>query len=356
MKKRIILFIVLAFALAFFALPQCAAQAQEIPLFDELGELFFPSAAGSAIKEKVYVSGKPVGITVDGEGVTVIGLNEYVTEGGVASPAAEAGLSIGDLILELDGKKIHNVAQLSKISSESKGRELTVIYKRDGKVHSAVITPKIDVLTKTHKLGVWVKDSASGIGTLTYIRNNLQFGCLGHPILDPQSKEIIKIKEGSLYSCEIKSVVKGEKGAAGELKGSFTLNDKIGTLYVNNKFGVYGNINKLPDDYLSKLFYVAPMHEIKQGAAHIITTVEGSTPKAYSIEIIKVVPQTKPDDKGLVIRITDKELLEKTGGIVQGMSGSPIIQNGKFVGAVTHVFVNDPTKGYGVLAQWMLQN
>lgn len=356
MKKRVILLIVIALALAFFAIPQSPAQAQEIPLLDELGDLFFPSVTGPAIKEKVYVSGKPIGITVDGEGVTIIGLNEYVTEGGVASPAAEAGLSIGDLILELDGKKISNVAQLSKICAESKGREIAVLYKRDGKVYSAVITPKIDVLTKTHKLGVWAKDSASGIGTLTYIRNNMQFGCLGHPILDPQSKEIVKLKEGSIYSCDITGIVKGQKGTAGELKGTFALNDKIGKLYVNNKFGVYGNMTKLPDDYHSKLFHIASMHEIKQGAAHMVTTVEGDTPKAYTIEIIKVAAQTKPDDKGLVIRITDKELLEKTGGIVQGMSGSPIIQNGKFVGAVTHVFVNDPTKGYGVLAQWMLQN
>lgn len=356
MKKRIILLIIIALTLTFFIFPQSAAQAEEIPLLEQLGDLFFPSVTGSAIKEKVYISGKPIGITVDGEGVTIVGLNEYVSEGGIASPAAEGGLCIGDLIIELDGNKISSVAQLSRIANESKGRELKVIYKRDGKLYSSVLYPKIDILSKTYKLGVWAKDSASGIGTLTYIRNNLQFGCLGHPILDPQTKDLVKVKEGSIYSCDITGIVKGEKGAAGELKGNFSLSDKIGTLYINNKYGVYGNMQKLPDDYNSKLFHVASMHEVKPGAAHVITTIDGAAPKAYAIEIIKVTMQTKPDDKGLVIRITDKELLEKTGGIVQGMSGSPIIQNGKFVGAVTHVFVNDPTKGYGVLAQWMLQN
>ncbi|MDD4832472.1 MAG: SpoIVB peptidase [Clostridia bacterium] len=310
---------------------------------------------GSEITEEVYLCGIPIGITIDGDGVGVIGLNEFVSPDGVCSPARSAGICIGDVITEINGIKITNVNTLSKITNESDGKPLNIKYIRDGVVAELEVTPKLDVMSKTYKLGLWAKDSSSGIGTMTYIRKNLQFGSLGHPILS-QDKQIVKVINGAIYECGIEGVVKGEKGQAGELKGVFDITASLGNIYVNNQYGVYGNIYKLPANIDKKLYSVASAREVIPGKAYILTTINGDTPELFEIEIVRVFAQTTISDKGIVIRITDEKLLEITGGIVQGMSGSPIIQNGKFVGAVTHVFINDPTKGYGILAQWMLEN
>lgn len=318
-----------------------------------IGDFIF--GTNTSIKEQVYLCGFPVGITIDGNGVSIIGLNEFVSPEGVVSPARSAGMCIGDLITAIDGIKINNVNTLTRIVNESQGKELTVEYIREGQTYTVKMTPKQDVLSKNYKLGLWARDSSSGIGTLTYIRKNLQFGCLGHPILS-QDKQIVKVGNGTIYECEINGVVKGEKGQAGELKGVFDINKPVGSIYVNNSYGVYGNINKIPSNMQTKLYNVATVYETTPGKAQIMCTVNGDFPELFDIEIVRVFAQSSISDKGLVIRITDPGLLELTGGIVQGMSGSPIIQNGKFVGAVTHVFVNDPTKGYGILAQWMLEN
>ncbi|MDD3831956.1 MAG: SpoIVB peptidase [Clostridia bacterium] len=336
-----------------FAMSQTAEQS--IPLFDKVGDLFFPSP-NYEIKEKVYLSGKPVGITVDGEGVMVIRLNEFVSDNGVVCPASLAGIQVGDKIVSFGGVAIDNVNTLIRLSDDSHGTATSIVYIRDGKEHNTTITPALDILSNTYKIGVWVKDGASGVGTLTYIRSNMQFGCLGHPIIDVTTNDTLSITQGSIYDCTITDIVVGEKGKAGELRGQFDIEDKIGTLYINNRYGVYGNMSTLPDDFKDNLYSVAPAYKVRPGKAQILTTIEGNTPKLYDVEIIKVVPQTSVSDKGIVLRITDKLLLQATGGIVQGMSGSPIIQDGIFVGAVTHVFINDPTRGYGILAEWMLEN
>ena len=367
MKKILILILTICFCLQFtcvsaFAsafegidVDTCMANDVDGNILEDIGNLFTGANTASKIDEKVYLGGYPLGITIDGDGVTVIGLNEFVSEdGSLSCPAMETGLEINDIILALDGKSIYGSAKLAEIASKSKGKPLSVKYMRDGEIFEGKITPKKDFTTKQYRLGLWSKDSSSGIGTLTYVRTNLNFGSLGHPITDPKGN-IIECKNGGVFQCSIDGVEKGRKGAAGELKGSFNFEKRIGNIYSNNKFGAFGTFNTLPK-YCTETIPVADVAEVKVGKAQIYCTLDDNTRKCYDIEIVKAVPQASRDDRGMVIHVTDPELLEKTGGIVQGMSGSPIVQNGKLVGAVTHVFVNDPTRGYGMYAKWMLTN
>ena len=235
------------------------------------------------------------------------------------------------------------------------GKEVKIKVKHGQIVQEKNIKPDFDVISKTYKLGLWVKDAGSGIGTLTFVEDNGYFGSLGHPVVDSKTGEILKVNSGSVYTCKILSIEKGISGKAGELRGIIENQNKIGDIITNNKFGVYGKMDS--GQYGGsgeKLIQVASADEVKPGKAKIICTLDSGIPKEYEIEIVKAVSQNKVQDKGMVIHVTDKNLLELTGGIVQGMSGSPIIQNGKLVGAVTHVFVNDPTRGYGIYAEWML--
>ncbi|MEG1706661.1 MAG: SpoIVB peptidase S55 domain-containing protein, partial [Clostridia bacterium] len=191
---------------------------------------------------------------------------------------------------------------------------------------------------------------------LTFVKTDMRYGALGHPICD-QNGEIISTRNGNIYNASISGVIKGEKGKAGELRGTFAVEEKIGSLVNNCKYGVYGKLDSLPTELSKKdLIKVASPYEVKPGKATVYSTLDENGRMEYEIEIVKVSTQNMKGDKGLVLRVSDTRLLEKTGGIVQGMSGSPIVQNGKLVGAVTHVFINDPTKGYGVLGQWMLDN
>lgn len=323
---------------------------------DDINNLFSGNYQSNAkIDEEVYLGGYPLGITIDGDGVTVIGLNEFVGKDGTLScPAMNAGIEINDVIIELDGRKIYSSAKLSEVASFSKGRALTVKLLRNGQVKEVTIIPEADLASGQYRLGLWTRDSSSGIGTLTYVRKNLNFGSLGHPICDSKGN-VIECKNGGVFKCEIDGIQKGRKGAAGELKGSFSFEKRLGSIYLNNKFGAFGKFNTMPQ-YCNKTIAVADINEITPGKAEIYCTLDNNVRKSYQIEIVKASSQSSRADKGLVIHVTDEELLEKTGGIVQGMSGSPIVQNGKLVGAVTHVFVNDPTRGYGIYAKWMLTN
>lgn len=364
MKKLTILILTICFCLQFFCMTpamaycdaeSCFTDGADGNILSDIGNLFTGANAVSKIEEKVYLGGYPLGITIDGDGVTIIGLNEFIADDGtLCCPAMDAGLEINDVIVELDGRLIYGSAKLAEIANRSNGKSLSIKFIRDGKVITEKITPKRDFTTKQYRLGLWSKDSSSGIGTLTYVRTNLKFGSLGHPITDPKGN-IIECKNGGVFKCSIDGVEKGRKGAAGELKGSFNFENRIGNIYANNKFGAFGSFNVLPK-YCTETISVADIGEIKPGKAQIYCTLDGTTRQSYSVEIVKAVPQTSRDDRGMVIHVTDPELLEKTGGIVQGMSGSPIVQNGKLVGAVTHVFVNDPTRGYGMYAKWMLTN
>lgn len=323
-------------------------------IIDDLGNLV-TGAKPTEEGEEVYLGGQALGLTIDGNGVTVIGLNEFFADDGkLCCPALDSGLQINDVILQLNNRKIYGSAKLSDIVLASGGKTLDVVYVRDGKHCTATITPRRDLTCGNYRIGLWTRDSSCGIGTLTYIRKNLTFGCLGHPVADPQGNVVV-CKNGGVFDCNISGIEAGRSGAAGELRGTIGYERKLGTIYANNKFGVYGTFDKLPD-FTNKAITVADPSEVKPGYANIYCTLDGGTVECFDIEIIKANRQTSPDDRGIVFRVTDKDLLARSGGIVQGMSGSPVVQNGKLVAAVTHVFVNKPDSGYGIYAKWMLQN
>lgn len=305
--------------------------------------------------DQVYLGGYPLGITINGEGVVVIGLHEFVgINGEICCPAMKSGLQINDKIIELDGKKIFGSAKLSEIALASNGRQMSVVFIRDDNLYNTKIQPQVDLSTGCYKLGLWTKDVSSGVGTLTYTKMDLSFGALGHPICNGNGN-IIDCSNGGIFPCSIEGVLRGQRGAAGELKGTFSFENRIGNVYSNNKFGTFGKFTT-HNKYCETIIDVADICDVHPGKASIYCTIIGNNRKKYDIEIIKAASQKSPDDKGMVIHITDKQLLEKCGGIVQGMSGSPIVQDGRLVGAVTHVFVNDPTRGYGIYAKWMLNN
>ena len=331
----------------------CAVK-QNADIFDELGNLVVGKKSAEP-QEEVYLGGYPLGLTIDGNGVTVIGLNEFFDEkSNLCCPALNAGLQINDVILQVDGRNIYGSAKLSEIVLTCNGRKLNVVYLREGKQSQTFIQPQKDLAAGVYRLGLWTRDSSCGIGTLTFVRKNLKFASLGHPITDKDNR-IVSCDNGGVFDCKINRVEQGKSGAAGELHGTICYDVRLGSIYANNKYGVYGTFNKLPS-FCEDLIAVADTVEVTPGAAQIYCTLDDGRRSSYDIEIIKANRQTVKDDKGIVFRVTDKRLLDRAGGIVQGMSGSPVVQNGKLVACVTHVFVNDPSKGYGLYAKWMLDN
>ena len=323
---------------------------------DSFSNLLSNKNKTKADNTKVMIGGQTIGMTFDTEGAIVIGLNEFLTINGLASPAIENDISIGDVIIEINDKKIYNSASLSETLQSLGDNKFKLKTKRGSIYIEKEISAKYDIISKTYKLGLWVKDSSSGIGTVTFIKEDGTFASLGHPVVDSKTGEIIKVENGSIYNCQLLSIEKGEKGKAGELRGIINNQNKIGTIYQNNKYGVYGKFTPIyPFAPNSKIIEIAETDEVCTGKASIYCSIDNGTPQEYEIEIIKTSPQNTIEDKGLVIRVTDNRLIELAGGIVQGMSGSPIIQNNKLVGAITHVFINDPTKGYGIYADWMLK-
>lgn len=363
MKKIKFVLFLCAFLLLFIAIPNNIfavspdvsvqdAKQSSADLFDDIADMFGQKPKYENLGT-VILGGIPIGLSLDNDGIEVMGFSEIITDNGAISPAAESGLTIGDKIIKINGQKVSKVKDLNDFANSNAG-ELTVTYIRSGQEKETKIMPQRDVLSGSFKLGLWAKDISNGIGTLTFVKGDKYFASLGHPITG-KNGEIVEIIGGNVHECTILGINKGIKGDAGELKGAFVNTKEIGTIYKNNKFGVYGKFSSYPETFdTSKIIEVANIAEVKPGKAKIYSTISGETPKYYDIEIVKVSNQTQKDDKGLVIKVTDKELLEKAGGIVQGMSGSPIIQNDKLVGAVTHVFINDPTRGFGMFAQWML--
>lgn len=316
--------------------------------------------AQSKKNEKVYIGGMPIGMTIKSQGVIIIGVTNIATEQGQVSPSKAAGLEPGDILTEIAGETIENVVSLDKIinKQENAGQKLVLKYTRNNKPRSTQITPACDIASGRYKLGLWIRDSAAGIGTITFIKETktgFKFGALGHPICDPDTFTTVPVKSGDVYKCSIIGVKKSQKGAPGEIKGVFLKDSKkLGDIQKNNKFGVFGTMeDKMANPLYPEPIEIGKRREVKPGKAKIITTVDSEI-KEYDIEIIKTNYQKTSEEKSMVIRVVDSDLIKKTGGIVQGMSGSPIIQNGKLIGAVTHVFINDPTKGFGVYLDWMI--
>ena len=302
--------------------------------------------ADISYKERPYVipGGFPFGIKIRSEGVMVISVEE-------GSPAKNAGIRAGDIIMSVNGEKVTTNAEISeKIQKAPSGA--AVVFRRKDMEISVKLTPVGN--GGELKVGAWVRDSAAGIGTLTYYDpESGAFGGLGHAVSDVTTGEAVPLGAGEITRAQIYDVIKGREGSAGELCGIILPNEDIGEITGNSSSGVFG---KLYEPLCKEAVPVAFKQEVQPGAATMLTTLDGSTPKEYSIEIERINLLDLNGSKAMVIRITDSKLLEKTGGIVRGMSGSPILQNGMLAGAVTHVLVNDPTRGYAVFAETMLDS
>ena len=293
----------------------------------------------------VRLGGQSVGISLSIDGILVVGLSDVTTSGGSASPAKDAGIKKGDIIKRIDGKIVTDITDVSDIVRKA-GKELVIEGKRGDSEHTWKVTPVKDTSSQ-QKLGLWIRDSVSGIGTLTYVTDH-SFGALGHPISDIDTGSFVESSNGRIYSASIVGVDRGQKGVPGSLSGIFT-SKKLGEISQNTPCGVFGSCDSFQG---GKLVETAPKEEIRCTDATILCDVGGGV-EEFEIEIVRVILSGEAT-KGMVIHITDDRLIEKTGGIVQGMSGSPLIQNGKLIGAVTHVFVNDPTRGYGIFIENML--
>ncbi len=309
--------------------------------------------ARAAEEEKfVYIGGMSAGFTLKTGGAQIIGLSEIITENGSVSPALKAGLRAGDVIYKVEGVKVESIAHLNELVSKSKGRSLKFQVGRGEERFEIEMQPVKERATDNYKVGVLIRDSVSGIGTVTYIdKENGRFGSLGHAVSGENRCEM-QIDGGKVYECSIVGVQKGVRGKAGELRGMFMSDKPLGNAEKLCDCGIFGQISQeFTVDELTSA--VASSAAAKPGKAYIYSTVEGVLPKKYEIEIVKVDRYNK-ENKNYVIKITDDDLIEETGGIVQGMSGSPIIQSNKLIGAVTHVFLNDPTRGYGIDIHTML--
>ena len=301
----------------------------------------------------VMVCGTPFGIKLYTKGVLVVGLSDVDTAVGKVNPAAAAGVCIGDSILSINGQTVETGEQVGTLIRDSGGKRLTLRLERDGVTFDAAFTPVKAVGEEGYRAGMWVRDSAAGIGTLTfYDPADGTFGGLGHAVCDVDTGKPMALSGGEIVPGRIFGITKGKAGSPGELKGCFE-SGTLGTLSVNGDSGLYGSLTAYPLGW--QTMAVAHRQQVQEGAAQIICTVDGTRPQAYDAVIEQVRYGGAGTTRNMVIRITDPALLEKTGGIVQGMSGSPVLQNGKLVGAITHVLVNDPTKGYAIFAENMLE-
>jgi stage IV sporulation protein B len=293
--------------------------------------------------------GSAVGLRINSDGALIIGLNNV--DGTNISPASEAGLHSGDIVTYIGSEKIDSVEECRQLINDSHGEPISVRVSRNGKELQFQVNP---VVTEdgSAELGVWLRDAIAGIGTLTFIEpNSGMFGALGHSISDGDTGTLLPLKAGNIMLAEVIAVAKGESGIPGQLQGSFYQTNIVGALTKNTESGVFGRITK--SNFASKpAIATATRSEIKVGPATILSNISGKEVKEYTIEITRVYPENS--DRDMLITVTDPELIKATGGIVQGMSGSPIIQNGKIVGAVTHVLVSDPTKGYAISIERML--
>ena len=307
---------------------------------------------------EVIPVGEVVGVKLYTSGVLVVGTSSIEgKDGNIYKPFENSGIKEGDSIISINQNIVSSTDELMEEINKSKGDKIQITYiTSDEQEKKCEVSPAKDK-DENYKLGLWVRDSAAGVGTLTfYNQQNNTFVALGHPITDIDTGDIINTSSGEIDDVNIVSIVKGVKEEPGRIQGTIRNNKIIGNIYKNTKYGIYGTVKNpenLTIDY-SKKMKVASRQEIKTGEATILCSLDGEI-KEYKIEIQKIYLNNNYDNKCMILKVTDDELIQKTGGIIQGMSGSPIIQNGKFVGAVTHVFVNDPTIGYGIFGDKMIK-
>ncbi len=303
-------------------------------------------------EDEVYLGGSTIGLSVNADGALVV--SDIIINTKDNQIIKNKGIKSGDIIKKINDVEIKDIDDIDRAlqSSNKEDAELEII--RDNKSK----TIKVGLLKDSanhYKLGVWVKNTLSGIGTLTFVKKNGEYGALGHPVTNTDSDTVVPIKDGNIYDCNLIGINKGQKNKPGELRGVFMQKKSLGCIVKNTPYGIFGktsNIDELVD--VNRSVSIGGRLSVKPGKAKIVSSVSGIQ-EEYEIEIIKANYQSKCSDKSLVFRVTDERLIKLTGGIVQGMSGSPIIQNGKLVGAVTHVFLSDSTKGYGIYSDWMLE-
>lgn len=316
--------------------------------FSLLGMIPVHETRVSVVDERVLIpGGVAVGVALKTQGVLVI------------SGVQGGSLRAGDVIVSVGGEKVESAKSLSARISRLAQDAVSLQVERGGRLIDVQATAAVDSADGQRRLGVWVRDSTAGVGTLSYIDpQSAAYGALGHAIVDADTGDLLSAREGAILRARIVGVQRGQSGKAGELKGSFLKEgEQLGTLETNGVYGIYGHMSVTPQELLyPDGLPVGTRSAVHTGAASIIATVDSEGPKEYGIEIVRCFSQDQPSQKGMILRVTDERLLEKTGGIVQGMSGSPILQDGRIIGAVTHVYLSDSTQGYGMYIEWMLEN
>ncbi len=309
-------------------------------------------------KTEVIPIGTTVGLKLHTNGVLVVGMSEVKNaKNENIKPYENTKIKEGDMIIEVNGTPINCTNDLIEIVNSCEGNNINIKYRRDEEIYSEEILP-VQTTSKEYKLGLWVRDTAAGIGTISFYEPSTKsFAALGHGIQDIDTEKLINIANGEITTSNIISISKGEKGIPGEIRGSLVGQSSIGTISKNTRLGIYGTINNIGELGIEneEPIEIALREEIEEDKAKLICNLENNQKKEYEIEIQKINLKNNSDNKSMIVKVIDKELLEKTGGIIQGMSGSPIIQNGKLIGALTHVLISDPTKGYAVFADMMIK-
>lgn len=302
----------------------------------------------------VQVCGTPFGMKMFANGAMIVGFSDIYTKNGSQNPAKRAGLQMGDVIVSVAGRQTKTNEDVAHAIQSLNGAPAEIVYRRDGAQKSVMLSAVYDDAAQLWRTGMWVRDSSAGIGTLTFADGaHKTFAGLGHSIHDVDTGQTISLLKGEIVPVAITGSRRGEVGSPGELQGEFLTAVPTGDITLNNETGVYGTLSAMP---LGEAAEVALSQEIETGSAEMITTIEGQTPQRYSVVIEKIALNSEHPNRNMIVRVTDRRLLDTTGGIVQGMSGSPLLQNGRLIGAVTHVLVNDPTRGYAIFAENMLQS
>ena len=316
--------------------------------FSLLGLIPVHETRVNVVEERTLIpGGQAVGVALKTRGVLV-----------VSDVAKGRALRAGDVILSADGKNVESTKALSEQVGTAQTDTVRLEVLRGGQTITVDAQAEPDPSDGRRKLGVWVRDSTAGVGTLTYIDPaNQAYGALGHAIVDADTGRLLAAREGAILHASIVGVTKGQSGKAGELKGNFLkAGEQIGSLMENCEYGIYGVLDDMPENLLyPQGLRAGARSAVHTGTASIIATVDADGPQEYGVEIVRCFAQSEPSQKGMILRVTDERLLEKTGGIVQGMSGSPILQDGRIIGAVTHVYLSDATQGYGMYIEWMLE-
>ncbi len=324
------------------------------------GVIPFKTVNVQVIPDKMLVpAGVPIGIYVKTDGILVIAQGDFEGMDHTRKEPAKHLLQAGDYILKADEQEVASKADFTKKISESGGRDMVLTIRREEEIFDIKVHPEQNV-NGEYKLGIWIRDNAQGVGTMTYLDEDASFGALGHGINDTDTALLMEVKGGSLYKTEIIAIKKGQGGTPGELTGviDYNLSNKIGTIDTNSVEGIFGTVDLKGADTVSReAMPIGLKQDVEPGKAQILCCVDGEKiPKSYDVNIKSVHLDHDNINRGIELEVTDAALLEQTGGIVQGMSGSPILQNGKIVGAVTHVLVNDPTRGYGIFIENMLEH